>query len=65
MIRLTQKQYSDIIERWNSQQHKRKQAAEECRQQRVHKYAITPLSNDMSRVLVCTRCMQYITEDKL
>ena len=65
MIRLTQKQYNDIIERWNSQQFKRKQATEECRQQGVHKYAITPLSNDISRVLVCTRCMKYVTEDKL
>ncbi len=68
MIRLTQKQYSDIIERWNSQRykhHQHKQAAQECRQKRVHTYAITPLSNDTSRVLICTRCMKYVTEDKL
>jgi len=67
MIRLTQKQYSDIIENWNSQRYKHsqhKKASEECRQEGVHKYAVTPLSNDTSRTLVCTRCMKYVMEYK-
>ncbi len=65
MMTLTQQQFSAMIERWNAQQFKRKQAAEECRQQKVHKYAVTPLGSETSRVLVCTRCMKYVTEDKL
>lgn len=66
MLTLTLDRYSDLIEAWNRTSNRRNRIVQATICSRAgHTYASSPLTDkDGARVLICTRCCQYVSEGR-
>jgi hypothetical protein len=61
--RLTDRQYSALVEKWNGRMDRQKRAiSDECAR-KGHDRRIAPFSREGQITMVCTNCLSYTVED--